>query len=179
MPIRPEQNYMSKYLSRALQSPTNDGGDAKLTHATRYLKGTEDYRLSIRLVATTTAGATFHVTTYVDFDVAGRATTRKSTLGCTITVAVVVFLHYSQTQAMVALSSGEAELYALSSGTTERMTESEWDVKTNGHIVMATDSTVGESMAFRLCVSRATKHIQLRSLYIQDLVVAAGVSTLR
>lgn len=39
---------------------------------------------------------------------------------------------------------------------------------------MTTDTSAGKPMSSRLCVSRATNHVQLRCLYMQVLL-AAGV----
>lgn len=179
--IRPDLSYVSKKLSRSLQSPTQDDY-AKAKHAIRYLCGTMDYRLTINPDTAHREHAAFDVTTCVDSDWAGCSTTRKSTTGCTITVAGVAINHYSITQATVALSSGEAELYALSSGTTETIGVlqflRECEVKTDNYVTLTTDSTASKSMASRLGVSRATKHIQLRFLYSQDLV-STGVVRLR
>lgn len=52
------------------------------------------------------------------------------------------------------------------------------EFRTTFYASMAMDATSGKSMASRLRVSRATKHIQLPFLYTQDLV-AAGVVRLR
>lgn len=82
--------------------------------------------------------------------------------------------HYSRTQSTAALSSGEAELYALSPGTTETMGVfqflRECEVKMGGYVTMPTETTAEKPMASRLGVSRATKHMQLRCSYFQDLV---------
>lgn len=51
----------------------------------------------------------------------------------------------------------------------------ECNVKTNGYATMWTDSITGKAMVSGLGVSRATKHTQLRLLYIQGLVSAGYV----
>lgn len=58
-PIRPELSSISvsKELSRTLWSPSFDGF-AKLKHAIHYLKGTEDYRLTMRPDTTKPSGPT-------------------------------------------------------------------------------------------------------------------------
>lgn len=52
---------------------------------------------------------------------------------------------------------------------------SECNDKANSFTTMATRITAEQSMVSRVGVSRATKHIQLRILYIQDLVVYGTV----
>lgn len=52
------------------------------------------------------------------------------------------------------------------------MSYSSAEIAAHGYVAMATGSTAGKSMA---SVSRATKYIQLRFLYIQDLVAARVV----
>lgn len=93
--------------------------------------------------------------------------------GCAFTLRGIPIHHSSRTQTTVALSSGEAELCGLSSGTIKAMEVLQslrvCNFKTNGCVTMATDSTAGKSMASRLGVSRSTKHIQLHCLYVQDV----------
>lgn len=54
----------------------------------------------------------------------------------------------------------------------------ECDLKVHNYPTIATDSTAGKSMASRIGVSRVTKHIQLRLLYVQDLL-AQGIVRLK
>lgn len=54
----------------------------------------------------------------------------------------------------------------------------ERDVKVNNYSTIATDNMASKSMASRIGMSRATKHIHLRLLYMQDLV-AHGILRLK
>ena len=82
-------------------------------------------------------------------------------------------------QATVALSSGEAELYANGSGIADALfvcslvEESKLFQKAN--IFVSTDSNVGQSIVSRFGASRKTKHVHLRFLYMQELVVSGMV----
>lgn len=156
---------VSRELCRRLQSSTHDDY-AKLKQDTRYLKATEVYRLSIRPEATTITDVAFGVTIGVDSGRAGCSTMRKSTLRArsswrasrlTITRGHRLRWH----------SSGGAELYAMSSWTTETMGELQFlrqcDAKTQDYATMATG------------VSRVAKRIQRWSVYSQDLVTAGVV----
>ena len=74
----------------------------------------------------------------------------------------------------MALSSGEAELYAIGSGVADSLfvrslvVESRHFSKAN--ICVFTGSTAGKSMAGRFGTSHKTKHVELRYLYVQELV---------
>ena len=59
---------------------------------------------------------TFDIDTYVELDWAGCATSRRSTSGMALYFLGTLIDSQSRTQATVALSSGEAELYAIGLG---------------------------------------------------------------
>ena len=83
------------------------------------------------------------------------------------------FHHFSRTQATVALSSAEAELYAITSGVAEALgfksflQETELFTTINLHAF--TDSSSGKSIASRDGTSKKTKHIDIRLLWVQDV----------
>ena len=64
---------------------------------------------------------TFDIDTYVDSDWAGCATSRRSTSGMALYFLRALITSQSRTQATVALSSGEAELYAIGLGVSESL----------------------------------------------------------
>lgn len=138
--------------------------------------------MSIRPHAATNCDDIFDVSIVADSDWASCTITRKSTTGCTITVRGMPVQHYYRTQSSVALSARENELLGMSSGWTETIGMlqilHECNIKTSGYATGCTDSTAGMSMAPGLSVSRATKQIQRRVLYIQGLY-ATGVVRLR
>ena len=72
----------------------------------------------------------------------------------------------SKTQGQLALSSGEAELYAIGFGVMEaiflRNFLREVNLAPKVTINCFTDSTIGKSMATRYGASRRTRHIELR-----------------
>ena len=85
----------------------------------------------------------------------------------------------SRTQATVALSNEEAHLYAIGFGVSEslfiRSLLLESKLSNSINIRIHTDITAGKStMATRFGTSKKTKHVQLRLLFIQELV-ASGV----
>ena len=84
-------------------------------------------------------------------------------------------LHFgSRTQATIALSSAEAELYAINTGATESLQfrnsiQEALNIK-KVNIRIHTDSSSGKSMATRIGSSKKAKHIELKHLFIQQLV---------
>ena len=82
----------------------------------------------------------------------------------------------SKTQGLLALSSGEAEIYAIGYGVMEtiflRSFLREVNLSPRVTITICTDSIAGKSMATRYGASRRTRHIELRYFYMQSLVVS-------
>ena len=119
---------------------------------------------------------------YVDSDWAGYSKTRKSISGSTAQILGSDMIHTSRTQATVALSSGEAELYAIGQGTSEALflklliLEAEFAKRVN--MIVFIDSTADRSIATRFGAGKKTKHAELRYLYMQDLV-HSGVLSIR
>ena len=105
-PDRPDIAYAVKELARAMSNP-NNGDWARLKRLGRYVKGRP--RL-VQMYEWQNAQRT--VTTYSDADWAGCKQTRKSTTGGCIKIGHHTIKGWSKTQALVALSSGESELYA-------------------------------------------------------------------
>ena len=111
---------------------------------------------------------------YTDADWAGCPATRKSTTGFVIQVAGNTVHFGSRTQSVVALSSAESELYAIGTGATEALhvknflQEATSNMKITARI--HTDSTSGKSIATCIGSSKKVKHIELKHLFIQQLV---------
>ena len=180
--VRPDCSYAVKELSRDVKGPTIESL-AKLKHLLRYLFGTKDYVLRIKPIHMLSDWtSSMDIVCYVDSDWAGCSKTRKSTSGSTAQVLGCDVIHTSRTQATVALSSGEAELYAIGQGTSEALflksliLEAEFAKKVN--MIVYTDSTAGRSIATRFGAGKKTKHVELRYLYMQDLV-QSGVLVVR
>ena len=88
-------------------------------------------------------------------------------------------LSHSRTQATAALSSGEAELYAIGSGTADalfvRSLVEEPKIFQKANLCVFTDSNVGKSIASRFGSSRKTQTVELMYLYVQELVASGMV----
>ena len=172
--VRPDCSYAVKELSRDVKSPTLESL-AKLKHLLRYIVGTKQSVLRLRPSQMRADWrCTLDIACYVDSDWAGCSRTRKSTSGSTVQVLDCDVIHSSRTQATVALSSGEAELYAIGQGVNEALFVKnlvlEAEFARRVQIVAYTDSTAGKSMATRFGAGKRTKHVELRYLYMQNLV---------
>ena len=115
------------------------------------------------------------ISSYSDSDWAGCQKSRKSTSGSLISVFNINLQSTSRTQASIAHSSAESELYAMTQASVESLAIKNFIQEFNSpilssqiSIVIQTDSSAGKSMASRLGISRRSKHIELKYLWIQD-----------
>ena len=117
----------------------------------------------------------------MDSDWAGDPDSRRSTSGVATYLLGVNPQSHSCTQQTIALSSGEAELYAIGAGAADSLFI--WSLLLEAclipkvHLFIHTDST-GKSAASRYGTSRKTHHVQLRHLFVQELVTS-GMITIR
>ena len=177
VPLRGDIYYTTKELARHLQSPTLEQM-MRLKHLLRYLKGTQHYTLEIAPLVQLEEHVPVELKVQVDSDWAGCRETRKSTSGCVIELLGCAIHAFSRTQGTIATSSGEAELYAIGSGVSEGLgivnLLEEAELLPKVVMTILTDSTSAKAIATRMGVTKLTRHIQLRFLYMQDLV-ANGV----
>ena len=164
-PIRPDVAYAVKELASDLISPTNHSW-ARLRHLGRYLQGTRSYVMVVRPKLQVAGRNTpLELETYVDSDWAGCHRTRKSTMGCAMYPLGNCVGFMSKTQGLLALSSGEVELYAIGYGVMEtiflRNFIREVNLSPKVTITVYTDSAAGKSMATRYGASRRTRHCLL------------------
>ena len=119
------------------------------------------------------------VTCHTDSDWAGCTSTRKSTSGVLCSALGVAISALSRTQQTLALSSGEAELYALGLGVAESLFIKSLIFESGSaktcSITSYTDSTAGKSMSNRWGTTRKTKHIELRFLFVQELILSGVI----
>ena len=94
--------------------------------------------------------------------------TRKSTSGTVIQILGCTAVALSRTQQTLALSSGEAELYAIGASILESLHIRNFVLETGFAktcpILVHTDSSAAKSMATRFGTTRRTRHIDLRFL---------------
>ena len=173
-PIRPDLCFSVKELARSLSSPTTADFE-KVKHILRYLRGTLHYRFTLhpqfRLADSV---SNTELDTFADSDWAGCQKTRRSTSGFIIFLLGTPVHFGSRTQAVHALSSAEAELYAMGSAVSESLHIKHFLEETalfrKASIIIRTDSSAGKSMASRFGTSKRTRHVQLRFLFLQHLV---------
>ena len=154
----------------------------KVWHLVRYPAGTKDYKFSIRptikLYDKTPQQPDLNI--YVDSDWAGCHQTRRSTTG-SVTELLGTCIHLgSETQGVVALSSAEAEFYAISTGAQEALYVRNFIMEAlhtkRVNVRIHTDSSAGKSMATRQGVSKRARNIVLKFIFIQDLTHGGVVS---
>ena len=170
---RPDLSFSTKELARSLQQPTYLDMK-KMKHTLRYLQGTKDYKF---ILHPTTIPGNKDIPTldvFVDADWAGCTTTRKSTTGFAIKYLGATIHFGSRAQAIVAQSSAESELYSIGTGAQEAVHIRNFLMETiltrKLQIRIRTDSTSGKSIATRIGSSKKAKHIDLKYLFIQQLV---------
>ena len=87
--------------------------------------------------------------------------------------------HWSRTQKARALSSGEAEYYAVVSGSAEGLgaqslaADLGWEFQCR--IIVKTDSPVAKSVAERRGLGKL-RHVELKYLWVQDAVVKGRIT---
>ena len=116
---RPDISYGAKELARSLQAPTQID-NKKLKHMMRYLKGTRYWKHALRPTAQRQdRRIPINIDVYTDANWASCGTTRKSTTGFVIHLLGATVYYGRRTQATVALSSAESELYAIGTAAQE------------------------------------------------------------
>jgi transposase InsO family protein len=180
---RPDIQFAVGVLSRYLQNP----GHAHMTackRVFRYLKGTAD--LGLILGGTESIDSVVQLTAYSDSDWGGSHDDRRSTTGYVIMVSGSVVSWLSKRQAAVALSSCEAEYYAISAA----VAEIQW-IRQFISEVLAHDSELQHSRVVTvglvdnqsaMAVSKndihhnRTKHIDIRHHFVRDAITAGTIT---
>ena len=122
-----------------------------------------------------TSDATLQV--HVDSDWAGDLLGRKSTTGVIVRRGTHLLRHKSCLQTLVALSSGEAEYYALIRGAcTSLGIQSHYqDWMIDVPIQINNDSSAARSIAIRRGIGGRLRHLQTRHLWLQSRVAPGHV----
>eukprot|EP00971_Amphidinium_carterae_P343997 6484085-Amphidinium_carterae.6 len=168
--------------SRSLEQTDNE--DLKnLKQLLRYIKGTMHYKviLAPKALHNEKKEIQVNIDSFADSDWAGCNTTRKSKSGTITSCWGTPLLHISRTQCTIALSSTEAELYAIEAQHIKQVIEKMATPNISPHVTMSinTDSSAGKAVASRLGLNKKTKHIQLRYMYMQDIIQRGEVTITR
>ena len=179
--LRPDIQYAVKEIARDSSDVTPTSW-IKVKHVLRYLKGTANYTQAFKQI--TTENMPSEIDVHADADWAGCSTTRRSTTGFVITINGNLIHSASRTQGAVAMSSAESELYALCSAAQEAlflrnlMTESGLGTKSMV-INLYPDSTAAKSLVSRSGPGKKSKHIELKCLFLQELIQDGQVRILK
>ena len=113
----------------------------------------------------------------VDTDFAGCLTTRKSTSGGIVKIGDHCVKTWSSNQAVIALSSGEAEFYGIVKGATQAMGVAGIleDLGASMLISLSTDSSAAKGIANRRGLGKM-RHIELSELWVQDRVAKGQIT---
>ncbi len=172
---RPDLQYAAKEICQDMSKPTA-GGSAKVKRAARYIVGAR------RMVWTYKEfegdEADVEIVVCVDSDWAGGAD-RKSTSGGMVVIGMAAIKHWSRTQKTRALSVGEAEYYAVVSGSAEGLgvqsLASDLGWKMAVKVKVKTDSSTAKAVAGRRGLGKL-RHVELRYLWVQEAVARGRIA---
>ena len=162
---RADLQYAGKELARGMAQPT-EGHWQKLKRIGRYLVGRPRLVLKYPFQRYTS-----NATCFVDSDYAGCLKTRKSTNGGCLMVGQHCVKTWSSNQSVIALSSGEAEFYAMVKGASELLglmsLAKDLNVSLEGDL--RSDSSAAIGMVHRRGLGRV-KHMHTQYLWIQEML---------
>ena len=168
---RSDIQYAVKTLGSAMANPTNEDM-GKVKRCIRYLLGVPRCIVPFRYQKKTDT-----ILAWSDSDFAGCTKSRKSTSGGVILFGGCIIKSYSSTQAVRALSSGEAEYYALvkaacgSMGIRALLGDLGVDCS---EIVINTDASAAMGVAQRLGIGKI-RHIEVNQLWLQEKVYSGEI----
>ena len=166
----PDIQYPSKEIFRSMANPT-EKPFKRLKRAARYLLSREAVKFKYEWQE---EGAQLKV--YTDSDWAGCLRTRKSTSGGVILLGQHCIKTWSLTQSSIALSSAEAEYYAMVEGATKgigvrtMLGEIGLEVK----LTLATGSSAAKSLASRRGIGKIW-HLDTKWLWLQAEVASGSI----
>jgi len=124
--------------------------------------------------------ATKFLDVWVDTDFAGCLKTRKSTSGGVITIGDHVIKSWSNTQSVIALSSGEAEYYGMVKGASMALGIRSMlaDLGVSLQIRLRTDASAAKGIATRRGLGKV-RHIEVNQLWLQDKVNTGEIDVMK
>jgi len=160
--------FTTKELCRAMSSPTETDAKA-IARLCRFLKGLP--RMVQRIPFEDRPPTVIEV--YVDSDWAGCRKSRKSTSGGIIYFGGVAVRGWSSNQAVIALSTGEAEYYAALKGASAALGFQSMliDLGMRGSITLYTDSSAARGIIHRAGLGKL-RHLETGYLWLQAAVRA-------
>ena len=173
----PELQYPAKELSREMSSP-KVGSWTRLKKVARFLVRRQRVIWKFEWQAEVDI-----IETYSDSDWGGRVGSRKSTSGGALLMGKHCIKTWSSTQGAVALSSAEAEFYALveavlrAKGLVTVAAELGF-TSLRTEVKAATDSSAAKSFISRRGLGKM-KHIEIRDLWLQEEVLKGLVEVMK
>ena len=168
---RSDIQFAVKELSRAMAAPTQ-GDKKKLKRFGRYLMGRPRV-----VVEYNYQDEVSQLDGWTDSDYAGCRKIRKSTSGGLIMLGSHVLRSWASTQAIIALSSGEAEYYSIVKGSSiglgiKRMLE---DMGVKMKLRINTDASAAKGISSRRGAGKI-RHIEVSQLWVQQKVRSGEIS---
>ena len=163
---RVDLQFAAKTLSRKMSAPTEADWE-ELRRTARYLR----YRpRAMQIFRFEALGS--ELSGYADSDWAGEKPSMKSTSGGALMWGNSLLKSWSTTQSTVALSSAEAELYALSKCAQQAlsMTSLAADFKICVAPIIYSDASAALGIVLRSGLGGKTRHVQVQYLWIQGAV---------
>ena len=179
----PDISYITQFLSQSNKNPSQRDWNAG-KRVLRYLKGTRDLGIVYRRtpkVSESSEGS--HVTPwgYCDANYAEGPRDRKSTSGYAFMLANGPITWKSKKQASVALSTTEAEYYALGIACQEaiwlKQLCQELQLITHKPILILSDNTGAVALSDNPVLHSRSKHIDIRWHFICDLIRSKVICT--
>ena len=162
---RPDIQFSAKEISKYMATPRSMDW-ARIARVARYLVGKPRYVQEFHWQELPS-----EVKVFTDSNWAGDRVTRKSTSGGTMFIGKHLVKSWSSTQAVIAISSGEAELYALVRGAAQAAglmsMMYDFGIQTSSRIYV--DSVAALGIASRVGLGK-TRHISTQYLWIQEKV---------
>ena len=161
---RPDLQFATKELARSMSAPTeNDVQNCK--KVARYLLGRP--RVSMNFPWQNEEN---ELTVFSDSDWAGCTASRKSTSGGVLMVGKHLLKTYSRQQKTIALSSAEAELYALVAASAEALGLQAYAVDLGMSLTprIMTDASAALGIAQRRGLGKV-RHVQTQALWVQEV----------
>ena len=170
-PDRPDIGFSVKEAARAMPSPRESHMN-KIKKIGRYLKGKP------RLVSVFKwQDLLSTLTTFTDSDWAGCAKTARSTSGGVVCLGEHTIKTYCKQQKVVALSSAEAELYAMVAASAESMAIQAYarDLGLTLGNKLYTDSSAALGIAKRAGIGKV-RHLRIQELWVQEVRVSGRIT---
>ena len=168
---RPDLQYAASVLGRSMSRPTVKA-EARLKRVARYLLAHPRF---VHTYCRGVASEVLELVAWSDSDWAGCRASRKSMSGGILAIGGGIVKSWSNRQASIALSSGEAEFYAAGKAATEALGAKSLlrDLGWKTRLTLNIDAEAARAIASRQGVGKI-RHLEVHFLWLQD-VVRSGI----